>query len=98
MGATGRRGKGKVMKKNGLMGTGLWALARRGIALAMLCVIAPSWAADDFLPPQQAYKYTARIENDQLIVSWNIEKGYYLRSPALVTCDFVTDPRTPAHP
>jgi thiol:disulfide interchange protein DsbD len=35
-------------------------------------------ANDDFLPPEQAYKYSARIENDRLIVTWKIEKGYYL--------------------
>ena len=35
-------------------------------------------AKDDFLPPEQAYKYSARVEGDQLIVSWKIEKGYYL--------------------
>ncbi|HEY5809862.1 MAG TPA: protein-disulfide reductase DsbD, partial [Povalibacter sp.] len=71
--------------------TGLWAttngsparrgcglLARIGIALAGLGVLAPASAADDFLPPQQAYQYSARIENDQLIVSWTLEKGYYL--------------------
>lgn len=66
------------MKKNGLLGTGRWALARIGIAFAALGALTCAQADDDFLPPQQAYKYTTRIENDQLIVSWNIEKGYYL--------------------
>jgi len=49
--------------------------------MLLLCLVwyaAPSWAEDDFLPPQQAYRYSTRIENDQLIVTWNIEKGYYL--------------------
>ncbi|HEY6644674.1 MAG TPA: protein-disulfide reductase DsbD [Povalibacter sp.] len=44
----------------------------------MLGAVAPSWAKDDFLRPEDAYKYTTRVENDQLIVSWTIEKGYYL--------------------
>ena len=35
-------------------------------------------AKEDFLPPEQAYRYSARIENDRLIVTWKIEKGYYL--------------------
>ena len=50
-----------------------------GVLLA--CLLAPfvaAHAADDFLPPQQAYKYTARVQGDQLIVNWKIEKGYYL--------------------
>lgn len=63
------------MKKTGLLNAALRALAAIAIALGLL---APAGAADDFLPPQQAYKYTTRIENDRLIVSWNIEKGYYL--------------------
>jgi thiol:disulfide interchange protein DsbD len=35
-------------------------------------------AKDDFLAPEQAYQYSARIAGDQLIVSWKIAKGYYL--------------------
>src|SRR5690606_7259889 len=63
------------MKKTGLLNAALRALAAIAIALGLL---APAGAADDFLPPQQAYKYTTRIESARLIVSWNIEKGYYL--------------------
>ena len=35
-------------------------------------------AKDDFLPPEQAYRYATRVEGDQLIVTWTIEPGYYL--------------------
>ncbi len=61
------------------LAAGPWLLARIGIALlALLGAVAPSWAKDEFLRPEVAYTYTTRIENDRLIVSWNIEKGYYL--------------------
>lgn len=66
------------MRERGLMGTGLWALARMAMLLALGAVAATASAKDDFLPPQQAYKYSTRVENDRLIVSWDIEKGYYL--------------------
>lgn len=35
-------------------------------------------AKDDFLAPEQAYRYSARVAGDQLLVSWKIAKGYYL--------------------
>ena len=35
-------------------------------------------AKDDFLRPEEAYKYTARFEGEQVIVTWQIQKGYYL--------------------
>lgn len=48
--------------------------------LLLLCAAcaAPTWAKDDFLPPEQAYRYATRVEGDRLIVSWKIAKGYYL--------------------
>lgn len=48
--------------------------------LLLLCVTCapPAWTKDDFLPPEQAYRYSTRVEGDQLIVSWQIAKGYYL--------------------
>lgn len=52
--------------------------------LLMLCAVWSSTfatvalAKDDFLPPEQAYRYSTRVEGDQLIVSWKITKGYYL--------------------
>jgi thioredoxin:protein disulfide reductase len=38
----------------------------------------PALAKDDFLRPEQAYKYTTRFEGQRLVVDWQIEKGYYL--------------------
>ncbi|MBB6094650.1 thiol:disulfide interchange protein DsbD [Povalibacter uvarum] len=53
-------------------------VARMLAVLLTLGIGASAWAKDEFLPPTQAYKYSTRVENDQLIVTWNIEKGYYL--------------------
>jgi thioredoxin:protein disulfide reductase len=46
--------------------------------LAQLLLIGAVSAKDDFLSPDKAYRYTTRVEGDRLIVSWDIEKGYYL--------------------
>jgi thiol:disulfide interchange protein DsbD len=56
-----------MMKRIGFVAL-LW------MALGLL----PALAKDDFLRPEQAYKYTTRFEGQQLIVDWQIEKGYYL--------------------
>ncbi len=37
-----------------------------------------AFAADDFLPPEEVFKYTTRVENDRIVVTWNIARGYYL--------------------
>jgi thiol:disulfide interchange protein DsbD len=52
--------------------------ARLLLALSIAALPLHGWAKDDFLPPEQAYRYSTRVEGDQLIVSWNIEPGYYL--------------------
>ncbi len=51
-----------------------------GVALAFMTLVWParSLARDEFLPPEQAYKYSTRVDGDQLIVTWKIEPGYYL--------------------
>lgn len=59
-----------------MIGDRLWALCT--VLLLAGSWTVPAGAADDFLPPQQAYRYATRIEGDQLILSWTIEKGYYL--------------------
>ena len=53
-----------------------WAAA----ALAWLGVLSalPALAKDDFLPPDQAYRYTVEAEGDRLVVSWKVAPGYYL--------------------
>ncbi len=48
---------------------------------ALLCALLISSfaiAKDDFLPPQEAYKYSVRAEGDQIFVTWTIAPGYYL--------------------
>ena len=59
---------------NGRTLKGLWTALL--LSFAVLANVAS--AKDDFLAPEQAYRYSARIAGDQLIVSWKIEKGYYL--------------------
>lgn len=44
--------------------------------LATLAAVAS--AADDFLPPEQAFKYQLEAQGDQLHVRWTITPGYYL--------------------
>jgi thiol:disulfide interchange protein DsbD len=56
-----------MMKRIGFI-TLLW------VALGLM----PALAKDDFLRPEQAYKYTTRFEGQRLMVDWTIEKGYYL--------------------
>jgi thiol:disulfide interchange protein DsbD len=56
-----------------------WLLARVGALLLALSLTTPfAFAKDDFLPPEQAYRYSTRIEGDQLVVTWKVESGYYL--------------------
>ena len=75
--------------QQGRLATGGWQLAGlravarslMPIALAMAALVFAAPAAhakDEFLPPEQAYKYSLSVERDQLIVSWKIAKGYYL--------------------
>jgi thiol:disulfide interchange protein DsbD len=49
-----------------------------GVLLAQLLLMGAATAKDDFLSPDKAYRYSTRVEGDRLIVSWDIEKGYYL--------------------
>ncbi len=60
-------------------GRGLRASLRVLAALGLLLWLpASAVARDDFLPPQQAYKYSVRAAGDQIFVTWTIEPGYYL--------------------
>ncbi len=47
---------------------------------ALLAGASPAWAIgeDEFLPPEQAFKYTATADEGQLVVEWQATKGYYL--------------------
>jgi thiol:disulfide interchange protein DsbD len=53
-------------------------LAAVFIALFSTLTSSVAIAKDDFLPPEQAYKYSTRANGDQVIVTWKIEPGYYL--------------------
>lgn len=61
------------------------SIARAWAALLSLAIYflgalgaSPASAKDDFLTPEQAYKYSTRVAGDQLIVTWTVEPGYYL--------------------
>jgi thiol:disulfide interchange protein DsbD len=55
-------------------------LAAAALALLALqtALIQPASAREDFLPPEQAYRYTAEAEGDRIVIRWQIAPGYYL--------------------
>jgi thiol:disulfide interchange protein DsbD len=58
----------------------LTPVRRFALAIALLVPLGVSGAraADDFLPPSEAYKYEARVTGDQLVVRYTVHEGYYL--------------------
>jgi thioredoxin:protein disulfide reductase len=50
------------------------------LAFAALLGASPSWAIgeDEFLPPEQAFKYKVTADEGQLVVEWDAIQGYYL--------------------
>jgi len=56
----------------------------RAPALALLVGLATLWpsaaprAEDEFIPPEQAFKYTLTATADAITVQWTVAKGYYL--------------------
>jgi thiol:disulfide interchange protein DsbD len=51
------------------------------LALAWLALPAlwqPASAKEDFLPPEQAYRYSVKAEGDRVVVNWKVAPGYYL--------------------
>jgi thiol:disulfide interchange protein DsbD len=36
------------------------------------------WAEDDFLPPDQAFRYTTSSDGREIVVRWTVQPGYYL--------------------
>lgn len=51
----------------------------RCIALTLLMLFAAcAYSKEEFLRPEQAFKYSARVQGDQLTVTWKVEPGYYL--------------------
>ena len=62
-----------------------WPAVLRRSLKAVFVAIASSWlatasAADAgaFLKPEQAFKYSLRIDGETIVASWEIEPGYYL--------------------
>jgi thiol:disulfide interchange protein DsbD len=47
-------------------------------AVLAIAFVGAAHAKEDFLPPEKAYRYSTRVEGERLIVTWKIEKGYYL--------------------
>lgn len=47
-------------------------------ALAWLALAQPALAKDDFLAPEQAYRYTIDADGDRIVIHWQVAPGYYL--------------------
>jgi thiol:disulfide interchange protein DsbD len=58
-------------------GYGLLA-AMAFVLLAQFAMTPVAGAKDEFLRPDIAYRYAARVEGDHIVVAWTIEPGYYL--------------------
>jgi thiol:disulfide interchange protein DsbD len=56
---------------------GKWTMRAMAAFLA-LCVAQFAFAKDEFLAPEKAYRYSTKVDGDRVIVSWTIERGYYL--------------------
>jgi len=46
--------------------------------LALLTVLSPARADEDFLDPSVAFRFSARIEGDRIAVNFKIAEGYYM--------------------
>jgi thiol:disulfide interchange protein len=56
-----------------------WRAIARGFGVALLLALAvPAAHADDFLPPQEAYRYALAADGSTVTVTYTIAKGYYL--------------------
>lgn len=55
-------------------------LLRRGLALLLLLPAAcGAWAADEFLPPEEAFRFEARALDERTVeVAFEVAEGYYL--------------------
>ncbi|MEZ5533860.1 MAG: protein-disulfide reductase DsbD [Steroidobacteraceae bacterium] len=54
--------------------------AHLAAALPMLWLLAivPGHADDEFLAPEAAYRYSVDSDGREIVVHWNVERGYYL--------------------
>ena len=76
--------------RTGAAGSRRWSAAGRtvglagrfGFLLALLLMSAVAaglaWATEDFLPPEQAFRYEVRSDGTSLAVRWDVAEGYYL--------------------
>jgi thioredoxin:protein disulfide reductase len=49
------------------------------LLLALLCALSPARADDDFLPPEQAFQFSARMQDARTaVVNYRIADGYYM--------------------
>jgi thiol:disulfide interchange protein DsbD len=48
------------------------------LCLALLTVLSPARAEDEFLDPSVAFRFSARIEGDKIAVNFKIAEGYYM--------------------
>jgi thioredoxin:protein disulfide reductase len=53
----------------------LWAALG---GLLWLFAAPQGWAEDDFLPPDQAFRYTTSSDGREIVVRWTVQPGYYL--------------------
>ena len=57
----------------------LFRLSLRALLLLLLCVTAWTGAAEDFLPPEQAFRFDARALDERTVeVGFTVADGYYL--------------------
>ena len=54
-----------------------WPVAAAWL-LAALLVAPRAFAAEDFIAPEQAFRYTTEASGDRVTIRWKVAKGYYL--------------------
>src|SRR5690606_7122054 len=54
------------------------APALQTLLLCVLALLALPAAAQQFLPPDQAYRYTTEVSGEQLLIKWQVQPDYYL--------------------
>jgi thiol:disulfide interchange protein DsbD len=57
-----------------ILGRG-WRIVLLGLLAGPLTA---AMAADDFLPPEQVFHHSARVDGDRVIVTWRVVPGHYM--------------------
>jgi thioredoxin:protein disulfide reductase len=75
----------------------LWAALG---GLLWLFAAPQGWAEDDFLPPDQAFRYTTNSDGREIVVRWTVQPGYYLylKRMGLESADAGVTVGTPVYP